>query len=63
MMKGEINHENDNGSEEVLKQNVWGPTYVDEIVQIAVNQDPSNVSSTSPTGNGWCSLAGGCYAI
>jgi len=30
-----------NGSGQTLKQHVWGPRYVDEIVQLAVNTDPS----------------------
>jgi len=29
-------------SEDVLKQYVWGQTYVDELVQIAVNHDPTD---------------------
>ena len=29
-----------NGEDQVLKQHLWGPRYVDEIVQIAVNTDP-----------------------
>ena len=31
-----------NGSDNVLKQHVWGAGYVDELVQIAINDDPTN---------------------
>jgi len=31
-----------NGSDQVLTQYVWGLTYVDELIQIAHNQDPEN---------------------
>ena len=31
-----------NGLDQVLKQHVWGRQYVDELVQIAMNQDPEN---------------------
>ena len=32
--------ETHNGSNQVIKQKVWGPTYVDEAVQIGVNDNP-----------------------
>ena len=39
----------------VLKQKVWGTQYVDELVQIAINQDPSNNSATySPNDENVC---------
>jgi hypothetical protein len=31
-----------NGSDQVLKQMVWGRTYVDELVQVAINSDPGS---------------------
>lgn len=34
-----------NGSDQVLKQHVWGRQYVDELLQIAVNQDPWNADA------------------
>ena len=40
-----------NVSDEVLQQNVWGTTYVDELVQIGINQDPSNATSGTATEN------------
>jgi RHS repeat-associated protein len=33
--------ETHNGSDQVIKHNVWGPTYVDELVQVAANSNPS----------------------
>jgi YD repeat-containing protein len=33
--------ETHNGSDQVIKHNVWGPTYVDELVQVAANTNPS----------------------
>ena len=36
-----------NGSEQVLKQHVWGLSYIDELVQIAMNQDPDNADTQS----------------
>nr|MBC8217447.1 hypothetical protein [Planctomycetota bacterium] len=34
--------ETHNGSDQVIKHNVWGPTYVDELVQVVVNTDPGS---------------------
>jgi len=36
---------------QVLKQHVWGLTYVDELVQIAINQDPENATTGTNTEN------------
>ena len=36
---------------QVLKQHVWGLTYVDELVQIAINQDPENATIGTNTEN------------
>ena len=33
-----------NGSDNVLKQHVWGLTYIDELVQTALNDDPADVT-------------------
>lgn len=33
-----------NGSDQVLKQQVWGLTYIDELVQVALNDDPADVA-------------------
>ena len=38
-----------NASSMVLKQNVWGLTYIDELVQVAINQDPINAENTVDT--------------
>ena len=41
-----------NGSDQVLKQFVWGPpgqTYVDELLQVSVNQDPADTSGGART--------------
>ncbi len=40
-----IETRNGQGSGQVLKQHVWGLTYVDELVQIAINQDPENADT------------------
>jgi len=39
-----------NGSDETLKQHVWGLTYVDELLQIAVNGDPATDNDCLETG-------------
>jgi hypothetical protein len=31
-----------NNADKTIKQQVWGPGYVDELVQIAVNDDPTD---------------------
>ena len=33
--------ETHNGSDQVIKHKVWGPTYVDELVQVATNDNPT----------------------
>ena len=33
---------NDNDNDDVIKQHVWGLTYIDELCQIGVNTDPSD---------------------
>jgi RHS repeat-associated protein len=38
------NIETRNGSDLVLKQYVWGVDYVDQLVQVAVNNDPTDVT-------------------
>ena len=38
------------GGSQVLKQNVWGLQYIDELVQIGLNQDPQNASACDPAG-------------
>ncbi len=40
-----------NGSGQVLKQCVWGQMYVDELVQIGVNQDPGNAETETNSEN------------
>jgi RHS repeat-associated protein len=42
--------ESRNGSDQVLKQQVWGLSYVDELVQVGVNQDPWNATSKASSG-------------
>jgi len=37
--------------DQMLKQQVWGPSYVDELVQIGINQDPKNASSATNAEN------------
>ena len=39
----------ENGSGQTLQQFVWGLAYIDELVQIAVNQDPENADSGTAT--------------
>ena len=31
-----------NGSDDVLKQHIWGTRYVDELLQIGINDDPTD---------------------
>jgi RHS repeat-associated protein len=45
---GDSNLETRNGSGYVLKQQVWGTPYVDELVQVGVNQDPDNANPSLP---------------
>ena len=33
-----------NGSDQVIKQHVWGGLYIDELVQTALNDDPADVA-------------------
>ena len=40
-----------NDDSQVLKQYVWGLTYIDELCQIAVNQDPGNADTGEATEN------------
>jgi hypothetical protein len=40
-----------NAASQVLKQQVWGLTYVDELVQVGLNQDPSNASTGTTENN------------
>jgi len=40
-----------NGSDEMLRQQVYSRGYVDELVQIGINQDPSNANSQSNAEN------------
>lgn len=40
-----------NGSDQTLKQQVWGVSYVDELVQVSLNQDPFNADSGTYTEN------------
>ena len=36
-----------NGSERVLNQYVWGRQYIDELVQVAINQDPEDTDESN----------------
>jgi YD repeat-containing protein len=36
-----------NGSNQTLKQWVWGATYVDELIQVALNDDPDDTTKGS----------------
>ena len=51
-----------NGSDMVLKQQVWGLTYVDELVQTSINSDPSadNSCETAGTDKGSRIKSGSC---
>ena len=40
-----------NDDSQVLKQHVWGLTYIDELCQIAINQDPDNADTGEATEN------------
>jgi hypothetical protein len=43
-LNGQSVIEERNGSNDVIKQHVWGLGYVDEAVQTAINSDPTNTS-------------------
>ncbi len=38
-----------NGSDRVIKQHVWGTQYVDELVQMALNDDPTDTEQNCET--------------
>ena len=40
-----------NGSDQTLKHQVWGVQYVDELLQVAINQDPFNADEGTATEN------------
>ncbi len=39
-----------NGSDEVIKQHVWGTQYIDELIQIGINTDPGDDDDAGTAG-------------